>query len=164
MSRRSAKRRFEVAQALDEQRGANAETEADTTALSAGPQAEVQAEVQADDDGLAQALDLMNVAQRMLVRERVALEAIIEDSTDDAEQAQASVELLRNVRELALLQSRRTSLDGGAASLRPPSEQDMAQAQQLAAALAQVLAANAKVAAIVGLTADIVRLTERLVA
>ncbi len=167
MSRRSAKRRFEVAQALDAQRVADVDTGAEEAALPlplplAG--AQVMASVQDDEDGLARAFDLMNIAQGMLVSEQVALKAIEEDSTDEAEQALASAQTLRNARELALLDSRRMSLEAGTATLRPPSAQDLVQAQQLAAALAQVLSANARVAAIIGLTADIVRLSERLTA
>lgn len=170
MSRRSAKRRFEVAQALDAQRVADVDTGEEGAEEAALPLplplagAQVMASVQDDEDGLARAFDLMNIAQGMLVSEQVALKAIEEDSTDEAEQALASAQTLRNARELALLDSRRMSLEAGTATLRPPSAQDLVQAQQLAAALAQVLSANARVAAIIGLTADIVRLSERLTA
>ena len=170
MSRRSAKRRFEVAQALDAQRVADVDTGEEGAEEAALPLplplagAQVMASVQADEDGLARAFDLMNIAQGMLVSEQVALKAIEDDSTDDVEQALASAQTLRNARELALLDSRRMSLEAGTATLRTPSAQDLVQAQQLAAALAQVLSANARVAAIIGLTADIVRLSERLTA
>lgn len=115
-------------------------------------------------DDLDRALEVMASTRRGLLEAQAALRAIQRDSTDDAEQSQAAVELLNVERELALLESRRLALVNGAATLRPPSDADIAEAQRLAGELARVLAEVGKVAAVVGLTADIVRLGEKLAA
>lgn len=150
MTKQSSKRRRVVAKQPTRSR------ELDAGLATAAPTA--------GGDDLDRALEVMAAARRSLLESQAGLRAILRDSTDDAEQAQASVELLRIERDLELLENRRTALVNGAATLRPPSAADMAEAQRLAGVLAQVLAANGKVAAIVGVTADIVRLTEKLVA
>ncbi|HSW26720.1 MAG TPA: hypothetical protein VLJ62_28455 [Burkholderiaceae bacterium] len=126
------------------------------------PTREVAAAAVGDD--LDRALEVMASTRRGLLEAQAALRAIQRDSTDDAEQSQAAVELLNVERELALLESRRLALVDGTATLRPPSDADIAEAQRLAGELARVLADVGKVAAIVGLTADIVRLGEKLAA
>lgn len=126
------------------------------------PTREVVAAAVGDD--LDRALEVMASTRRGLLEAQAALRAIQRDSTDDAEQSQAAVELLNVERELALLESRRLALVDGTATLRPPSDADIAEAQRLAGELARVLADVGKVAAIVGLTADIVRLGEKLAA
>jgi plasmid stability protein len=126
--------------------------------------AALEAASPAVEDDLDRALEVMAAARRSLLDAEVRLRAILRDSTDDTEQAQAGTELLGVVREIELLENRRTALVSGTATLRPPSAGDIAEAQQLAGDLAQVLAANGKIVAIIGVTADIVRLTEKLVA
>lgn len=116
------------------------------------------------DEEFDRALVVMAAARRAMLEAEAALRAVLRDSTDDVEQAEAAVELLKVTRELELLENRRTALVNGSATLRPPSQADIAEAQRLAAELGQVIAANGKVAAIVGVTADIIRLTERLMA
>lgn len=113
---------------------------------------------------LDSALAMIALARRSLLAAQVRLKAILRDSTDPTEQADASAEVLGVERDLQLLESRRGVLVGNVARLRPPSEPDIVEAQRLAGLLAQVLAANAMVSAIAGLTADLVRLTEKLIA
>ena len=111
---------------------------------------------------LDQALRVMAAERRVLLGAQVALEAIVRDSTDPAEQAAASAGLLDIERDLQLLESQRRVLVDGTATLNPPSAADVAEAERIAASLGDVIAANRKAAAIIGLVADAVRLGQRL--
>ena len=111
---------------------------------------------------LDQALRVMAAERRVLLGAQVALEAIVRDSTDPAEQAAASAGLLDIERDLQLLESQRRELVDGTATLNPPSAADVAEAERIAASLGDVIAANRKAAAIIGLVADAVRLGQRL--
>jgi hypothetical protein len=118
----------------------------------------------AEDDAFDQAFRMLESARRSLLAAEAKLRIILRDSTDPTEQAQASAELLENVRQQSLLEALRLALESRSATLRPPSAESIAESQRLAAVLAQVLATNAKVSAFVAVTADIVRLIEKLVA
>lgn len=117
-----------------------------------------------DEEGtdLDRALAVMAAARRVLLDAQVALEAIVRDSTDSAEQAAASAGLLDIERELQLLENRRRVLVDGTGTLNPPSGDDVAEAERVATDLGAVIAANGKAAAIIGLVADAVRLGEKL--
>lgn len=124
------------------------------------------AEPSAGDElqALQRALDMIELTRQQLLAAQARLEAILRDSIDDAERAEARAGLLVIQRELELLEQRRSVLVDGAATLNPPSSADVAAAQSRAAELAQVLAANGRVAAILGLVADLARMTEELTA
>ena len=121
--------------------------------------------VEVQDEGggqLAAALALIAQTRVALLTAQAALEAIVRDSIDPAEQAAAAAGILRIERELALLEARRRELVDGSATLDPPSADDIAEAQRIAGKLGQIIAANAKAAAIVGLVADAVSLAAKL--
>lgn len=117
-----------------------------------------------DEEGtdLDRALTVMAAARRVLLDAQVALEAILRDRTDPAEQAAAGAGLLDIERELQLLENRRRVLVDGTATLNPPSGDDVAAAERVATDLGAVIAANGKAAAMIGLVADAVRLGEKL--
>lgn len=128
-----------------------------TTQAKPMPVRNLALEARDDGDGqLAAALALIAQTREALLAAQAALEAIIRDSTDPAEQAAAAAGLLRIERDLALLESQRRELLDGSARLNPPSANDIAEAQRVADRLGQVIAASARVAAIVGLVADAV--------
>jgi hypothetical protein len=129
-----------------------------------GEFAEPAAAADSDTQGLKEALAMIEIARQKLLEAQARLEAVLRDSIDDAERAEARSGLIVIQRELELLEQRRALLVGGAATLKPPSPADIAAAQSRAAELAQVLAANARVAAVMGLVTDLIRLTEELVA
>jgi hypothetical protein len=112
---------------------------------------------------LDRALQLMAEMRLDLLKIKARLEVIMRDGTDPDEAARASLELLTVQRELELLDQRRRALVDGVATLRPPRDEDIAQAQRRAQDLAEVLSQDAKVAALAGLAADLARLSERLV-
>lgn len=116
------------------------------------------------DEALDRALQLIAAARSALLAAQAQLEATVRDSTDPTEQAEASAELLRVERELELLKARRAALVGGTATLRPPSDTDVAEAQRIAGELAKDISGSARVAAIASLAAGAVRLSEQLVA
>lgn len=116
------------------------------------------------DEALDHALQLIAATRSALLAAIAQLEAIVRDSTDPTEQAEASAELLRAVPELELLKARRAALVGGTATLRPPGDADVAEAQRIAGALAKDISGSARVAAIASLAAGTVRLSEQLVA
>jgi hypothetical protein len=132
--------------------------------LAPGEFAEPAAAADSDTQGLKEALAMIEIARQKLLEAQARLEAVLRDSIDDAERAEARSGLIVIQRELELLEQRRALLVGGAATLKPPSSADIAAAQSRAAELAQVLAANARVAAVMGLVTDLIRLTEELVA
>lgn len=116
------------------------------------------------DEALDRALQLIAATRSALLAAIAQLEAIVRDSTDPTEQAEASAELLRVVPELELLKARRVALVGGTATLRPPGDADVAEAQRIAGELAKDISGSARVAAIASLAAGTVRLSEQLVA
>lgn len=117
------------------------------------------------DTELDRKLALIEATRRSLLAAEAALTPILRDSIDPDEQQQAGLELLRVTRELALLEQRERALEAGAvATLSAPSDDDIAEAQRIAAALARVISGNRKVAAVAGLLGDAIRLVERLAA
>lgn len=116
------------------------------------------------DEALDHALQVIAATRSALLAAKARLEAIVRDSTDPTEQAEASAELLRVERELELLKARRAALVGGSATLRPPSDANVAEAQRIAGELAKDISGSARVAAITSLAAGAVRLSEQLVA
>lgn len=115
-----------------------------------------------EEDARQRAFRQLNLAEQALLDARSKLRAIQQDSNDAAEQADAAAGLLAIERDLALLDARRLALEASAATLKPPSDADIAEAQRIAAELAKPIAASARAAAIAGLAADIVKLTEQL--
>ncbi|MDO9283962.1 MAG: hypothetical protein Q7U26_03625 [Aquabacterium sp.] len=130
-------------------------------ALSGGVLEAVSTDV---DEALDRALQLIAATRSALLAAKAQLEAIVRDSTDPTEQAEASAELLRVEPELELLRARRAVLVGGTATLKPPGDAEIAEAQRIAGELAQDISGSARVAAIASLAAGTVRLSEQLLA
>ena len=114
------------------------------------------------DEALDRALQIIAATRSALLAAKSQLKAIERDSTDATEQAAASAELLRVERELELLKARREALVGGSATLNPPGDADVAEAQRIAGELAKDISGSARVAAIAGLAADAVKLSDKL--
>ena len=131
---------------------------------TAAPVRSLVPDIRGDAGGtdLASALALIAKTRQALLSAQVALEAIVRDSIDPAEQAAASAGLLRIQRDLEFLDNLRRVLSGDSATLNPPSDTDISKATRIADKLAQVIATNAKAAAIIDLAANAVDLAKQL--
>ena len=94
---------------------------------TAAPVRSLVPDIRGDAGGtdLASALALIAKTRQALLSAQVALEAIVRDSIDPAEQAAASAGLLRIQRDLEFLDNLRRVLSGDSATLNPPSDTDI---------------------------------------